>query len=101
MKPKFAKRLIFLGALAVIMVVGAVALNSANAASRSNFVVAVQKVPPVMEPMRVNSNVHMRILYNIGETLNQRYEPQSKLWTQKEARFARTFYPAAELRGIL
>jgi hypothetical protein len=32
---------------------------------------------------------------------NQRYEPQSKLWTQKGARFARTFYPAAELRGIL
>jgi len=32
---------------------------------------------------------------------NQRYEPQSKLWTQKEARFARTSYPAAELRGIL
>ena len=33
--------------------------------------------------------------------INQRYEPQSKLWTQKEARFARTSYPAAELRRIL
>ena len=33
--------------------------------------------------------------------INQRYEPQSKLWTQKEASFARTFYPAAELQGIL
>jgi hypothetical protein len=32
---------------------------------------------------------------------NQRYEPQSKLWTQKGTRFARTSYPAAELRGIL
>jgi peptide/nickel transport system substrate-binding protein len=69
MKPKFAKQLIFVTALAVIMVVGAVSLNSAHADIRSNFVVAVQKIPPVMEPMRVNSNVHMRILYNIGETL--------------------------------
>jgi peptide/nickel transport system substrate-binding protein len=69
MKPKFAKQLIFLTALAVIMMVGVVSLNSANAASPSNFVVAVQKIPPVMEPMRVNSNVHMRVLYNIGETL--------------------------------
>ena len=34
-------------------------------------------------------------------TPNQRYEPQSKLWTQKEAHFARISNPAAELRGIL
>jgi len=42
------------------------------------------------------------LLQTVGkENVNQRYEPQSKLWTQKEARFARISNPAAELRGIL
>ncbi len=40
-----------------------------EAVSRPDLVVAVQKNPPVLEPMRENSNVHERILYSIAETL--------------------------------
>ncbi len=51
-------------------------------ASRPDLVVAVQKNPPVLEPMRENSNVHERVLYSIAETLilidfkdNQKFIP--------------------------
>jgi len=69
MKSKFTKQLIFLGVLAAFMVWGAVLLTPALADSRPDFVVAVQKIPPLLEPMTENSNVHARVLYNIGETL--------------------------------
>ena len=69
MKPKSTKQLIFLGVLAVFMVWGAFSLTPAQADSRPDFVVAVQKNPVTMEPMRENSNVHMRILWNVGEPL--------------------------------
>jgi len=69
MRPKPTKQFILFGVLAVFMVLGAVSPIPAQADSRPDLVVAVQKIPAVMEPMRVNSNVHMRILYNIGETL--------------------------------
>ena len=69
MKKKSAKRLIFFGVLTIFMVCSAISLTSAQADSRPDMVVAVQKIPPVMEPMRENSNVHMRILWNMGEAL--------------------------------
>ncbi len=69
MRPKPTKQFILFGVLAVFMVLGAFSPAPAQADSRPDLVVAVQKIPPVMEPMRENSNVHMRILYNIGETL--------------------------------
>ncbi len=40
-----------------------------EAVSRPDLVVAVQKNPPVLEPMGENSNVHERVLYSIAETL--------------------------------
>ncbi len=69
MKTSFFKSLIVSGIFTVFLVANAVLPAPVQADSRLNFVVAVQKIPPVMEPMRVNSNVHMRILYNVGETL--------------------------------
>jgi len=69
MKKKSRKRVVFFGVLAVFMVSGAFSLTPAQADSRPDIVVAVQKIPPTMEPMTENSNVHMRILWNIGEAL--------------------------------
>ena len=67
MRQKSKKRLIFFGVLTIFMVCSAISLTSAQADSRPDMVVAVQKIPPVMEPMRENSNVHMRILWNMGK----------------------------------
>ena len=39
------------------------------AAERPDFVVAVQKNPPTMEPARENSNMAMRVIYNVLDTL--------------------------------
>ena len=61
-------RLALLG-LASAMVVSAVIGVTPVTADSTNFVVAVQKNPPTMEPMRENSNAQMRVLYNIAETL--------------------------------
>jgi peptide/nickel transport system substrate-binding protein len=69
MKKKSAKRLIFLGVLTIFMVCSAISLTSAQADSRPDMVVAVQKIPPTLEPMTENSNVHMRVLWNVGEAL--------------------------------
>ncbi len=40
-----------------------------EALSRPDLVVAVQKIPPVLEPMRENSNVHERIVFSVTEPL--------------------------------
>jgi peptide/nickel transport system substrate-binding protein len=69
MQKKSTKLVIFVGALAVFMAWGAISLAPVLADSRPDIVVAVQKIPPVMEPLRENSNVHMRVLWNIGEAL--------------------------------
>ncbi len=69
MKQKSTKQLIFIGVLTIFMVCSAISLTPAQADSRPDFVVAVQKIPPTMEPMNENSNVHMRVLWNIGEAL--------------------------------
>jgi len=69
MQKKSTKLVIFFGALAVFMAWGAISLTSAQADSRPDMVVAVPKNPVTMEPMDNNSNVHMRILWNVGETL--------------------------------
>ncbi len=45
------------------------AVSAEGAVSRPDLVVGVQKNPPVLEPMRENSNVHQRVLYSIAETL--------------------------------
>ena len=68
MKAKMINVLIVIGIFTGFMISGAAVPAKVQAASR-DFIVAVQKIPPVMEPMRVNSNVHMRILYNVGESL--------------------------------
>ncbi len=69
MKKKSRKRLVFLGVLAVFMAWGAFSIAPALADSRPDFVVAVPKNPPTLEPMTENSNVHERVLYNFAETL--------------------------------
>ena len=69
MQKKSTKLVIFFGALAVFMAWGAISLTSAQADSRPDMVVAVQKIPPNMDPMMENSNVHERIVYSIAETL--------------------------------
>jgi len=69
MKSKSTKQLIFLGVFAAFMLWGAVLLTPALADSRPDIVVAVQKNPPVLEPMRENSNVHERVIFSIAETL--------------------------------
>ena len=61
-------RLALIG-LASAMVAGGVIGVTPATADSTNFVVAVQKNPPTMEPMRENSNAQMRVLYNIAETL--------------------------------
>jgi len=69
MKKKSKKRAIFVGILTIFMFWGAISLTSAQADSRPDLVVAVQKIPPNMDPMMENSNVHERIVYNFAETL--------------------------------
>jgi peptide/nickel transport system substrate-binding protein len=69
MKKKSKKRLIFLGALTIFMVCSAISLTPALADSRPDMVVAVQKNPPVLEPMLENSNVHERVIFSFAETL--------------------------------
>jgi peptide/nickel transport system substrate-binding protein len=68
-KKKSRKWVVILGVFAVFMVWSAFSLSPAIADSRPDFVVAVQKIPPTLEPMTENSNVHMRILWNVGEAL--------------------------------
>ncbi|MGY8870746.1 MAG: ABC transporter substrate-binding protein [Pseudomonadales bacterium] len=43
--------------------------TQALATEKPDFVVAVQKNPPTMEPSRENKNVAMRIIYNVLDTL--------------------------------
>jgi len=69
MKQKSKKQLIFFAVLAIFMVCSAISLTPALADSRPDFVVAVQKLPPNLDPMMENSNVHERIVYNFAETL--------------------------------
>ena len=69
MKPKSKRQLIFFGVLTILMVWGASSLTPVQAESRPDMVVAVQKLPPVLDPMLENSNVHERIVYSIAETL--------------------------------
>ena len=69
MKQESKKRLIFLGVLTMFMVCSAISLTPALADSRPDMVVAVQKLPPNLDPMMENSNVHERIVYNFAETL--------------------------------
>ncbi len=66
---KSRKRLFGVGIFMAFMVVAGFSLTSAVADNRPDLVVAVQKLPPVLEPMLENSNVHERIIYNIAETL--------------------------------
>jgi peptide/nickel transport system substrate-binding protein len=63
------KRLIFIGLTVFFLLWGSAYLTTAAAESRPDLVVAVQKNPPVLEPMRENSNVHSRVVYCIADTL--------------------------------
>jgi len=55
--------------LSVIAVCGLSIATQAVAVSRPDFVIAVPKNPPTLEPMRENSNVAMRVIYNVLDTL--------------------------------
>jgi peptide/nickel transport system substrate-binding protein len=55
--------------LTAVAVCGLSIGTQAAAASRPDFVVAVQKNPPTLEPLRENSNVAMRVIYNVLDTL--------------------------------
>jgi peptide/nickel transport system substrate-binding protein len=52
-----------------IAVCGLSIAAQAFSAERPDFVVAVQKNPPTLEPLRENSNVAMRVIYNVLDTL--------------------------------
>ncbi|MFH2129677.1 MAG: ABC transporter substrate-binding protein [bacterium] len=69
MKAKFLKSVMLFGLGSFLILLGIAIPVGVQADSHREFKVAVQKIPPVMEPMRVNSNVHMRILFNVGESL--------------------------------
>jgi peptide/nickel transport system substrate-binding protein len=58
------KRLIILTVLLALLVA-----TGAAQESRPDFTVAVQNNPSTMEPLRENSNVAMRIMYNVFDTL--------------------------------
>lgn len=66
MKSKFtiAKTLAIAGAICLSSTIGAQAAKNID-----DFVVAVQKLPPTLEPMRENSNMAVRVFYNVFETL--------------------------------
>ena len=55
--------------LTAVAVCGLSIATQAAAAGRPDFVVAVQKNPPTLEPLRENSNVAMRVIYNVLDTL--------------------------------
>ncbi len=57
------------GLVSLAVTLGVLSVTPVKADSRPDFVVAVQKNPPTMEPLRENSNAQMRVLYNIAETL--------------------------------
>lgn len=66
MKSKFtiAKTLIMACIICLSSVIGAQASKNID-----DFIVAVPKLPPTLEPMRENSNMAIRIFYNVFETL--------------------------------
>ncbi|GAB5471095.1 MAG: ABC transporter substrate-binding protein [Rhodospirillales bacterium] len=56
-----------------VLAAGTLALTAGvQAASAEDLIVAVQKNPDVVEPMRDFSNVGMRVIYNLAETLIER-----------------------------
>jgi peptide/nickel transport system substrate-binding protein len=55
--------------LSVAVTLGVLAVAPVKADTRPDFVVAVQKNPPTLEPLRENSNVAMRVIYNVLDTL--------------------------------
>ena len=61
-------RLALLGLVSAVVAGGVIGVTPVKA-DPTNFVVAVQKNPPTLEPMRENSNAQMRVLYSIAETL--------------------------------
>lgn len=63
------KRLVLVVALVLFVLWGGGVITPAIAENRPDIVVAVQKNPPVVEPMRENSNVHERVIFSIAETL--------------------------------
>ncbi len=69
MKTKLITPMALIGMFFFTLLFGTVLPTNADADSHRDFKVAVQKLPAVLEPMRVNSNVHMRILFNVGESL--------------------------------
>ena len=66
---KSIKLLLTFKALAALLIV-AVAVAAAPAMSHArDLTIAVQKLPDVLEPALENSNVHLRVMYSIFETL--------------------------------
>jgi peptide/nickel transport system substrate-binding protein len=68
MKVSMENRLAIIMTLLLCILCGGLT-TSAIADSRPDIVIAVQKLPPVLEPMLENSNVHQRITYSIAEPL--------------------------------
>jgi peptide/nickel transport system substrate-binding protein len=69
MKVKWFRYIVLLGGLAVIGMTGMISPQLVLSDDRPDMVVAVQKLPPNLEPMADNSNVHARIIRNLGDRL--------------------------------
>ena len=59
----------FLNRLGQVTAAALVAAGMAASAQARDLNVAVQKLPDVLEPALENSNVHLRVMYSIFETL--------------------------------
>lgn len=58
-----------LRAVATAILLGTTALMAPVKADAKDLTIAVQKLPDVLEPAMENSNVHLRVMYSIFETL--------------------------------
>jgi peptide/nickel transport system substrate-binding protein len=69
MNAKWFMNIVLLWSLAVCGITGMIAPQALLSDDRPDMVVAVQKLPPNLEPMADNSNVHARIIRNLGDRL--------------------------------
>ena len=59
----------YLGAAACLVVLSFLLIHTPASAAGADLVIAVQKNPATLEPLRENSNMAMRVVYNVFDTL--------------------------------
>lgn len=69
----------YLGAAACLVVLSFLLIHTPASAAGADLVIAVQKNPATLEPLRENSNMAMRVVYNVFDTLLEYEYPSFKI----------------------